>query len=148
MRRTIVYKKQSIGVLNGIMMVVGLGMLIASFVLNGAVLDFLDKMQMFGAIAAIVGLVETIRYLLVPVSIIVLEDNNTLCLPKGIRIPLTDVYDVSYRRASARGLQYYWGSITLSTSQGRYKYDFVEDCESASKYLTKLVYDAKQKAVK
>ena len=148
MKRTIAYKKQSVGILNGIMMVVGLGMFVASFVLNGEVLGYLDKMRMVGAIAAIVGLVETVRYLLVPVSIVILEDGDTLCLPKGIRIPLTAVYDVSYRRASARGLQYYWGSITLSTSQGRYKYDFVEDCESASKYLTKLVYDAKQKVVK
>ena len=53
------------------------------------------------------------------------------------------VNDVSYRRASAKGIQYRWGSVTLSTLYGKYKFGFVADCEEVSKRLTQLVYEEK-----
>jgi len=73
----------------------------------------------------------------------VLSDDNKLILPHGVTVSLYAVNDVSYRRASAKGIQYRWGSVTLSTLYGKYKFGFVADCEEVSKRLTQLLYKEK-----
>ena len=146
MRGTIAYRKESVGILNIVMASIGVAMFLMSCFVGVSIASNSGKLHIVGATLAIVGIVETIRFFLVPSNIIVLDDDDTLLLPKGIKIPLTEVYDVSYRCASARGIRYRYGWLILTTAYGRFKYDFVEDCEETSKYLTKLVYDAKRKA--
>ncbi len=138
MRVALAYKKHSAGVIYIILTIVGIAMLI---------LGLSDKnypMAICGAIFAIMGALLSVQYLSLPSSIIILSD-DTLILPKGVTVSLDSISDVSYRRASASGIRYHWGSITISTYHGVYKYRFVADCETVSKRLTQLVYEAKRK---
>lgn len=140
MRTTIAYKKHSAGILYIILTVVGVMMLIS------AITEKLLPMGIIGALLTIISTVLSIRFLSLPSDIIVLSDDGTLILPKGVTVSLESISDVSYRRASAKGIQYRWGSITLSTYYGSHKYGFVSDCENVAKQLTQMVFEAKQKA--
>ena len=139
MRTTIAYKKHSAGILYIILSVVGVMMLIS------AITEKLLPVGIIGALLTIISAVLSVRYLSLPSDIIVLSEDGSLILPKGVTVSLESVSDVSYRRASARGIQYRWGSITLSTYFGSYKYGFVSDCEDVAKQLTQMVFEAKQK---
>lgn len=140
MRTTIIaYKKHSVGVFYIILTVVGVMMVIS------AIAEKLLPLGIIGALLTIISAVLSIRFLLLPSDIIVLSDDGTLILPKGVTVSLESISDVSYRRASAKGIQYRWGSITLSTYYGSYKYGSVSDCEEVSKQLTQMVFEAKQK---
>ncbi len=139
MRTTIAYKKHSAGVLSIILTIVGVMLLIS------AITEKLLPMGIIGAMLTIISAMPSIRFLSLPSDIIVLSDNGTLILPKGVTISLESISDVSYRRASAKGIQYRWGSITLSTYYGSYKFGFVADCEDVAKQLTQMVFEAKQK---
>ena len=137
MKTTIARKKNSAGILYVILTVAGAAILIFGICENtiGAII--------FGVVLAAVSAVLAIRYLSLPSNIIVLSDDNKLILPHGVTVSLSAVNDVSYRRASAKGIQYRWGSVTLSTLYGKYKFGFVADCEEVSKRLTQLVYEEK-----
>ena len=97
-----------------------------------------------GALLTVSGGVWSFIFLSLPSDIIVLFEDS-LILPKGVTVPLESIIDVSYKRASAKGVQYRWGSITLLTYYGSYKYGFVADCEDVAKQLTQMVFEAKQK---
>ena len=139
MRTTIAYKKYSAGIVYIILTFVGVMLLIS------AIAEKLIPMGIIGGLLTIVSAVLSIRFLMLPSNIIVLSDDDTIILPKGITVPLDSISDVSYRRASAKGIQYRWGSVTVSTYYGSYKYGFVADCEDVSKQLTQMVFEAKQK---
>ena len=139
MRTTIAYKKHSAGIVYIILTFVGVLLLIS------AIAEKLIPMVIIGGLLTIVSAVLSIRFLMLPSNIIVLSDDDTIILPKGITVPLDSISDVSYRRASAKGIQYRWGSVTVSTYYGSYKYGFVADCEDVSKQLTQMVFEAKQK---
>ena len=96
------------------------------------------------AIALISGYVF-FSYVSLPYAVIQLDSDNNLHLPKNLVVNVGDVLDVSYRRASARGIQYRWGSVTLSTRLGTYRYGYIADCESVAKSLTDMIYQAKYK---
>ena len=110
-----------------------------------AITEKLLPMGIIGALLTIISAVLSMRFFLLPSDIIVLSDDGTLILPKGVTVSLASISDVSYRRASAKGIQYCWGSITLSTYYGSYKYGFVSNCEDVAKQLTQMVFEAKQK---
>ena len=139
MRTTIAYKKHSAGVVYIILTFVGVMLLIS------AIAEKLIPMGIIGGLLTVVSAILSILFLMLPSNIIVLSDDNTIILPKGITVPLDSISDVSYRRASAKGIQYRWGSVSLSTYYGSYKYGFVADCEDVSKQLTQMVFEAKQK---
>ena len=139
MRTTIAYKKHSASIVYIILTFVGVMLLIS------AIAEKLIPMGIIGGLLTVVSAVLSIRFLMLPSNIIVLSDDNTIILPKGITVPLDSISDVSYIRASAKGIQYRWGSVTVSTYYGSYKYGFVADCEDVSKQLTQMVFEAKQK---
>ncbi len=140
MRTTIAYKKHSAGILYIILTFVGVMMLIS------AITEKILPLGIMGALLTIISTVLSIRFLSLPSDIVVLSEDGTLILPKGVTVSLESISDVSYRRASAKGIQYRWGSITLSTYYGSYKYGFVSDCEDVAKQITQMVFEAKQKA--
>ncbi len=140
MRTTIAYKKHSAGILYIILTFVGIMMLIS------AITEKILPLGIMGALLTIISTVLSIRFLSLPSDIVVLSEDGTLILPKGVTVSLESISDVSYRRASAKGIQYRWGSITLSTYYGSYKYGFVSDCEDVAKQITQMVFEAKQKA--
>ena len=109
MRTTIAYKKHSAGILYIILTFVGVMMLIS------AITEKILLLGIMGALLTIISTVLSIRFLSLPSDIVVLSEDGTLILPKGVTVSLESISDVSYRRASAKGIQYRWGSITLST---------------------------------
>ena len=132
MRTTIAYKKHSAGILYIILTFVGVMMLIS------AITEKILPLGIMGALLTIISTVLSIRFLSLPSDIVVLSEDGTLILPKGVTVSLESISDVSYRRASAKGIQYRWGSITLSTYYGSYKYGFVSDCEDVAKQITQM----------
>lgn len=102
----------------------------------------------FGAIITLVCSYVFLQYLFTPECIIAIDEENDLHLPKGVKVNIKDVLDVSYKRASGRGIQYKWGTVILTTGLNTYEYDYIADCENVAKMLTDLMYKAKYKEVK
>ena len=84
-----------------------------------------------------------VDYTRLPYDVISIDRESNLHLPKGKVVNIKDILDVSYRRASARSIQYKWGSVTLKTRLGDFKYGYISDCEEASKKLTDMMYRAR-----
>ena len=94
------------------------------------------------AISGISGYIF-VDYVRLPYDVIIIDRENNLILPKGNTISIKDVLDVSYKRATARGIQYRWGAIKLKTRLGDFKYGYIADCEEVSKRLTDMMYRAR-----
>ena len=137
MRTTLAYKKHSAGAIYIIITIIG-----AISTLAGVATDDI-KFLIMGITLVIAGGIFAVQYLTLPSEIIVLCEDGTLLLPKGVTIKLGELIDISYRRASARGIQYRWGSVTLCTRLGSYKFGFVADCEDVAKQLTELMHKQK-----
>lgn len=84
-----------------------------------------------------------VDFLRTPSVVAWIDGDGELNLGRVGKIKPSEICDVSYRRASAKGIQYKWGSLTVTTYAGRYKYGFVADCEDAAKRLTELMHEAK-----
>lgn len=97
-----------------------------------------------GILLTIVSLVIVIDYFLTAKTPIMLNDKNQLILSNGIILELSDIQDVSYRRASGRGIQYKWGTVKIFSTKGKFKYRYLENCEEVAKTILKLVYQAKE----
>ena len=139
MQTTIAYKKHSVGILYIVLTVVGI------FCFLYGLIGERFPTWLFGAVLAVVSGVLSVQYLMLPSDIIALSEDNSLILPKGETIPMEALNDVSYKCARGKGIQYRWGSITLSTRYGVYKFGFVADCEDVAKTLTRMMYAAKYK---
>ncbi len=94
------------------------------------------------AISGISGYIF-VDYARLPYDVISIDRENNLILPKGNTVSIKDVLDVSYKRATARGIQYRWGTIKLKTRLGDFKYGYIADCEDVSKRLTDMMYRAR-----
>lgn len=136
---TVIARKSLVGITYIIATVISVFMLIR------AILNESKSVIIATAIFTAVCLVLSIQYLLIPSNIIRLTDDYNLILPKNAVIPLESVNEVSYNRAFAKGIQYSWGSITLCTSSGKYKFGFVSDCENVADRLTRLANTAKRR---
>ncbi len=97
-----------------------------------------------GVLTGAISLYVLIGYFRTPKEAIRLADEMTLELPHGNRVKLSDVYDVSYKRASARGIQYKWGDVILSTKYGTFKVKYVAECEAVSKDITMRTFRVKK----
>lgn len=97
-----------------------------------------------GIITDIISLIILIDYFRVPYAPISINEKSIL-LPKNTVLSLNDILDVSYRRASAKGIQYRWGTIVISSTMGTYKYRYISDCEDVAKDLLRMVYEEKFK---
>lgn len=104
------YKKHSAGIMYMVLTVIGLG-LIATGITRGQI-----PLGVIGVPMTVLCAILSYRYLLLPSNIIELSDENTLILPGGVVVPLCDVSDVSFRRATAMRMQYRWGTVMLPNS--------------------------------
>lgn len=100
-------------------------------------------LTVMGAVLGGISGYLTVSYLTLPSAIIIYDGSNTLTLPKEVKLNIKDVIDVSYRRAHGRGISYKWGSVTIKTHIGKYKYGFVAECEDVAKQLTEMMYRAR-----
>lgn len=88
--------------------------------------------------AVIIGMF--IDYLRTPMRPFFVDEHDRLVLHDGSVLDMKDVWDVSYRRATGRGVQYSWGSITIASGLGTLKYRYICDCEELIKSLLRLAY--------
>lgn len=83
-------------------------------------------------------------YVALPTDVILLEQGNVLRLPKGGTLNINDLSDVSYKCATAKEIQYKWGTVMLRTKFGDvYKYGYIAECETVAKRLTEMMYAAR-----
>lgn len=97
-----------------------------------------------GILLTLISLGIVIDYFHTSKTPIMLNDKNQLILPKSIILELSDIKDVSYRRASARGIQYKWGTVKIISTKGEFKFRYLENCEEVAKAILKLVYQVKE----
>ncbi|MCM1260112.1 MAG: hypothetical protein NC182_04145 [Prevotella sp.] len=97
-----------------------------------------------GILLVLVSLGIVIDYFHTAKAPILLNDKNQLILSKGIILELNEVKDVSYRRASAKGIQYKWGTVKIISTKGEFKFRYLENCEEVAKTILKLVYQFKE----
>ena len=83
------------------------------------------------------------RYAALPSELITLGAGGVLTLAKDVTVRAEDILDVSYKRASSRGIQYNWGSLTIKTATETHEYLFVAECEETAKRITEMMYRAK-----
>lgn len=133
--KVIAKKSFSVGVLYTVCLVFGVIFFLLGFVRANS---FVVGVPLFFCSLAII-----IDYCLIPAKVIMLNKQKELILPKNTRLPLQDIADVSYRRASARGIQYKWGTVKISSSRGFFKYRYISDCEAVAKEIMKLMYEVK-----
>lgn len=133
--KTLAKKSVGVGALYAVCLIIGIAFCISSF--------SIIYMLFFGIPLVAVSLYIVIEYFLTPMEPIKLNNENELVLPKGVIIPLSDINDVSYRRASARGIQYKWGTVKIISLKGTFKFRYLENCEEVCKEITKLMYESK-----
>lgn len=133
--RIIAEKKGGIGFLYGFVALVGIFMIIVSAKQEE------PAIFVAGLIVALLGGAILAGILMTPQRIISLDDNGMLVLHFcNETVSPSDITDVSYYRASARGFQYEWGKITITTRTGKYKCNYVANVELVAKELTRLMY--------
>lgn len=71
------------------------------------------------------------------------NDQADVVLHQGIVIRPNELVDVSYKRASAKGFQYRFGTVIIQTTGATYKFRYLKNCEKVSKELSKLMYQNK-----
>ncbi len=125
-------RSSGVGALYVIMLIIGLIMLIFGF-------GFI-YMGIMGFVITLVSLFIVIDYFRTPKTPIMLNDDHVIVLENSIKIKPEELIDISYRRSSARGIQYKWGTVIITAKQGIFKYRYLENCEEVSKELTKIMY--------
>lgn len=94
-----------------------------------------------GALCAVICFFVIMDYLATPLNAIEYDGQDTIYVG-GQAVSLFDIKDVSYKRAKVRGIQYSYGTITVTTkSEDIAVVSYVADCEEVSKTLTQLVYE-------
>lgn len=129
-------KSIPVGLLYFVCLLVGVGLIFAGY----AQLYWL----IIGIAISLVSLIILIDYIKIPMTPFYINSDDKLVLPKNIVLSMSDILDVSYRRASARGLQYRWGTITVYSTRGTYKYRYISECETVAKCILKLVCEKKK----
>ena len=116
------------------------GVFMAIFGIGATKLYFI----LLGILLTAVGGYIYAGYVALPTEVIILESGSVLRLPKGITLNIDDLWDVSYKCATAKGIQYKWGTVILRANSGIvYKYGYVAECEAVAKRLTEMMYAAR-----
>ncbi|SKC43463.1 Uncharacterised protein [Acholeplasma oculi] len=96
-----------------------------------------------GLVLTLISFFIVIDYFRTPGIPIMINEQNELILHDGIIIKPDEILDVSYRKATARGLQYHWGKVTIKTKKETYIYGYINDCEDVCMDITKIMYQHK-----
>lgn len=138
MMRVIARKKGGMGALYGFLAFIGLLLIPLGISQEETALVFVGIV--LGVVSGIIFAIS----LTTPKNVISVTDSGMLILhfKNNMELHVSKLTDVSYRRASARGIQYQWGKIKLSTLYETYSCDFVADVESVAKELTLLMHMA------
>lgn len=96
-----------------------------------------------GVICLIISVVVLIGIIRTPADIITRKD-EFLCFPDGSSCNLSEIKQVNYRRASARGLQYKWGKIIIVLNDRTIIYNYVADVVQVHNRLIELMLKSKE----
>jgi hypothetical protein len=131
---------------NGIVLVYSLSLLVG-LMLIGMGAEYAKAAEIvlivLGVVLSAISVYAIVKYLRLPHDIITVDNQGILHLPREVTVDPAELIDVSYKRAQGKGFQYKWGDIILCTPLDRYKLNFVDDCESTAKELTRLMYESK-----
>lgn len=97
-----------------------------------------------GVFLGVISCISIFKYLRVPNEIITADNKGTLYFPKEVTLDTKDIIDVSYRRARGKSVTYDWGEVIILTHTESFRFDYVADCESVSKELTRMMYESKK----
>lgn len=104
---------------------------------------FLNKESMIlmlvGAVITIIFIGILIDYLLIPKKIIQIREDGKILFSKKKVFLWHELKNVSYRRFSAKGIQYQWGKIMVQTTRGTFSYRYVDECEKVAQELIKRI---------
>ena len=139
MGEIIAYKKGGVGIMYHVCTLFSIGLFFASFALWPVGIICTLAAVVLCAISASFS----VNYLMLPSIIMRLDDEGNLILPNNIALKFEEIVDISYKRATARGFSYRWGSVTVKTASESHTYQFVADCEEVAKRLTDDMYRAR-----
>ena len=142
--RTIGHKRSGIGIAYIFMLVLAVGMFVAGCLFVAASKEFDYSCIMFflgGLLAGIYSVVQLIEFYSTKPDVI--STNGEKMKVNDNVFNINDIVDVSYRKARYRGGEYNHGNITITTKDSSYVAQFVSNCESVSKEITKLMYEKK-----
>ena len=129
-------RKDSLLILYGICTALG-----AMILMIALLKPFNFSIQKSGTLAAglvlfFVGGFICVQVLRTPKEIICFDGEN-LILPQG-KFALSELSNVNYHRAHARGVTYCWGRITLTINGQKFEYNSVADVEMVHNRLMEL----------
>ena len=141
--KVIAYKKQSAGILYIICTVFFI--LILAKAIESTEMTGEDVFLILSfSVITVSALVLSVQFLLLPSELIALANQQTLILPKGVTVSLDSIDDVTFKRTTAKGVRYRWGSVTIFSREGKYKIHYVADCQDVAIKLNKLARKAKK----
>lgn len=125
----------------------GVGILYMLMLLLSMIMIFIGIYENYflfiGFVLFVVSLYIVIDYHKTPKAPIMINDQADVVLHQGIVIRPNELVDVSYKRASAKGFQYRFGTVIIQITAATYKFRYLKDCEKVSKELSKLMYQNK-----
>ena len=131
---TIGKRKNGIEIIYWVILAAGLGIFVLS--------KRLYVMAILGVFMIIVAIFILSQYSKTPKEAIKLCSDGNLIFKQN-KILISNITDVSYRRAKARRGTYTFGKIIVSVGEKNYEVNFIDDCEAVSKEITRIVYDYK-----
>ncbi len=118
-------------------------LIMLGFVMGNSFLRYEDGMLMLFIIMIFLAVEAWVlyHYFKTPKDAIILNYNKSISLPGlDVTIPMIEVTDISYIRATARGISYKWGKVVIKTNERKYVVNYLEECEEVCKNLTREMY--------
>lgn len=95
----------------------------------------------FGFVFILIDGIILALYATTPAEAIILNPDKSVFLRKdNVNLSMAEIVDISYKKASARGIQYKWGKVIISTASTRYSVNYISECENVAKYLVNEWY--------
>ncbi len=148
--RTIGYKKKGLlglyiftTIISVVVILMGISMFASYTRKIPAVILPVLLLLVMGVVILIISLRIVNTYKKTPDECIRIINEEEVEIVNNVTLNIKEITDISYRRASAKGIQYKWGDIIIKTKDNTYKVRYVSECEEVSKELTKLMYISK-----
>ena len=137
MQEVIARRKGGLLLLYGFCFLVGIGVVVSGLYQAKKPDGQAGEIIILGGIILIVSsLIICISWLKTP-KIVVVYDGERILLPKRSCLP-SEITNVNYKCASARGVHYRWGKLIIFVNGQPYTYRFVADVEEAHDRLIAL----------
>lgn len=147
--RIIGFRKGGLGFLYIFTLFLGIGMFISGFFLFDPNKEIKDSFSTVffcfvgGPMLTLMSVVILIQYF--STSSIAISKDGKMIKVNGKELLLSDITDVSYKKARAKNITYNFGSVIVKSKNTYYTARYIADCESVSKEITRLMYEKKNK---